>query len=233
MSDQDASIRQRLGNRIERRVLRSAVDMLEERGTELYAVDRDLQSREADLVERTNQAEAQEADVENRERRLAELGAEHISGQPRIDHLIRQLDRAEAALGQVRAEARHELAAAHEHAKELLERVNRLEESEHRRVLTQADMTRREAALSSRERELREQDEGLRRRAQELEARQQGLHAHDRRLAERERRVEATETDLRKRVESLQRREAELEEREEAIRGRDTGWWAGGPLSTQ
>jgi chromosome segregation ATPase len=231
MSDPDASFRQRLGSRIERHVLRSAVDILDERGTELDAVDRDLQRREADLRDRTAQAEVQESEVEHRERRLAELGADHISGQPRIDHLIRQLDRAEAALAQVRAEARNELAAAQEHSRALHERVKRVEETEHRRLLTQADLTRRESAVSSRERELREHDEKLRRRAQELEARQQGLHAHDRRLAERERRVEATEVDLRKRIDALARREQELEEREDALRGRDTGWWTIGPAS--
>jgi chromosome segregation ATPase len=238
MSDLDASFRQRLGSRIERHVLRNAVDMLDERGTELDAVDRDLQRREADLRERTAQAEAQETDVVHRERRLAELGADHISGQPRIDHLIRQLDRAEAALAQVRTEARNELAHAQEHSRALHERVKRVEETEHRRLLTQADLTRRESAVSSRERELREHDEKLRdhdeklrRRAQELEARQQGLDAHERRLAERERRVDASEADLRKRLDLLGRRERDLEEREHALRGGDTSWWTVGPAS--
>jgi hypothetical protein len=232
MSDLDTTFRERLGSRIERHVLRSAVDMLDERGTELDAVDRELQSREAELIERTAHAERQEAELEHRERRLAELGADDISGQPRIDHLIRQLDRTETALSQVRAEARQELAAAHEHARELQERVKHLEETEHRRLLSQADLTRRESAVTSRERELREQDELLRRRAQEIEARQQGLLAHDRRLAERERRVDAAEADARKRLDSVTRREREVEEREEALRGRDTGWWAGGPASS-
>jgi chromosome segregation ATPase len=232
MSDPDTSFRQRLGSRIERHVLRSAVDILDERGTELDTVDRDLQERESELRERSEQAAAQEAEVEHRERRLAEVGAEDIAGQPRIDHLIRQLDRAEAALAQVRAEARNELAAAHEQSKALHDRVTRVEETEHRRLLTQADLTRRESAVSSRARELREHDEKLRRQTQELEARQQGLLAHDRRLAERERRVDASEADLRKRLESVQRRERELEEREDALRGRETGWWTvPGPAS--
>ena len=233
MSDLDASFRTRLGSRIERHVLRSAVDILDERGTELDAVDGDLQRREADLIERTKQAETLEAELEHRERRLAELGADDISGQPRIDHLIRQLDRAEAALSQVRAEARNELAAAHEHARELYERVKGLEEAEHRRLLTQAELTRRESTVSSKERDLREGGEKLRRRAQELEARQQGLLAHERRLAERERRVDAAEADARKRVDSVERREREVEEREHAVRGRDTGWWNPGPASSR
>src|SRR5918998_6884926 len=154
--------------------MRSAFDMLDERGAELDGVERELQDREADLSERIARAEAQEAEVEHRERRLAELGAGDIKGQPRIDHLIRQLDRAEAALGQVRAEAREELAAADEQTRELQNRISRLEETEHRRLLTQADIARREAALGSRERELRAHDDKLRRRAQEVEARQQG-----------------------------------------------------------
>jgi uncharacterized protein (DUF3084 family) len=233
MSDLDNSFRQRLGGRIERHVLRSAVDMLDERGTELDAVDRDLQQREADLADRLAKAAAEEAEVEHRERRLAELGAGDISGQPRIDHLIRQLDRAEAVLGHVRAESTQELAAAHEHARELQERMKHLEEVEHRRVLGQADLARREASVAAQERELRDEDERLRRRAQELEARQQGLLAHERRLAERERRVDAAELDARKRADSLERREREVEEREHAIRGRDAGWWNAGPASTR
>jgi chromosome segregation ATPase len=233
MSDLDNSLRHRLGGRIERHVLRSAVDMLDERGTELDAVDRDLQQREAELADRLAKAEAQEAELEHREQRLAELGADDISGQPRIDHLIRQLDRAEAVLGQVRAESRQELAAAHEQARELQERVKRLEEEEHRRVLSQADLTRREAGVAAQERELRDEGDRQRRRAQELEARQQGLLAHERRLAERERRVDASELEARKRVDSLERREREVEEREHALHGRDTGWWNAGPASTR
>ncbi len=231
MSDLDTSFRQRLGSRIERHVMRSAVDMLDERGAELDAVERELEHRETDATERLAKANAQEAELEHRERRLAELGAGDIVGQPRIDHLIRQLDRAEAALGEVRAEARNELAASHEQAQELQDRIRRLEEAEHRRLLTQADVTRRESALSSRERELREQDDKLRRREQELEARQQGLLAQDRRVSERERRVDATEADLRVRMESITRREREVEEREEALRGRDSSWWNAGPAS--
>jgi uncharacterized protein (DUF3084 family) len=232
MSDLDTSFRQRLGSRIERHVMRSAVDMLDERGAELDAVERELETRETDLANRQTAAEAQEAEVEHRERRLEELGAGDIQGQPRIDHLIRQLDRAEAALSQVRTEARHEVAAAHEQAQELQARMKRLEEAEHRRLLTQADLTRRESALSSRERELREHDDKLRRRTQELEARQQGQLAHERRLAERERRVEAAEADARTRMDSLERRERDVEEREDALRGRDTGWWNAGPASS-
>jgi hypothetical protein len=232
MSDLDTSLRQRLGSRIERHVMRSAVDMLDERGAELDAVERELESRETELAARHAAAETQEAQLEHRERRLEELGADDIQGQPRIDHLIRQLDRAEAALSQVRTEARHELAAAEQQAQELQARMKRLEESEHRRLLTQADMTRRESALSSRERELREHDDKLRRRTQELEARQQGLLAHERRLAERERRVDAAERDLRTRTDSFERRERDVEEREDALRGRDTAWWNAGPASS-
>jgi chromosome segregation ATPase len=232
MSNLDNSFRQRLGSRIERHVMRSAVDMLDERGTELDTVERQLQLREANLIERTANAEEQESELEHRERRLAELGADDISGQPRIDHLIRQLDRAEMALGQVRAEARQELAAAQEHARELHERVKRLEEADHRRLLTQADLTRREATVSSRQYELREQDDMLRRRAQDLEAKQQGLLAHERRLAERERRADASEAELRKRLDAQERRERDLEEREDALRGRDNWWGVTGPASS-
>jgi chromosome segregation ATPase len=192
--------RARLGSRIERHVMRSAVDMLDERGTELDGIDRDLQKREHELHERFAQAEAQENEVEHRERRLAELGAEDLAGQPRIDHLIRQLDRTEAALGQIRAQARHEIAAAQEEAQELKARVRRLEEDEHRRLLSQADLTRRESTVSSRERELRAEDEALRQREREL--------------ADREA--------------SLERRERELEEREDRLRRPERGWWPSG-----
>src|SRR5919109_5022185 len=119
-------VRQRLGSRLERHVMRSAVDMLDERGAELDALERELEEREAEALERFTRTEAQEGELEHRERRLAELGVEHIQGQPRIDHLIRQLDRAEAALSQVRAQARHDLVAAHEHAGELQARVKQL-----------------------------------------------------------------------------------------------------------
>lgn len=232
MSDLDTSFRQRLGSRIERHVMRSAVDMLDERGAELDTVERELETREADVRERLAKADAEEAELVHRERRLEELGAGDLAGQPRIDHLIRQLDRAEAALSELRGEARKELLAAHEQAQELQARIRRLEEAEHRRLLTQADVTRREAALSSRERELREHDENLRRREQEIEARQQGLLAHERRLDERDRRVAATEADVRTRVEAAERRERELEEREEALRGPNSGWWNTGPASS-
>ena len=233
MSDPDDTFRQRLGSRLERHVMRSAVDMLDERGNEIDGIDQELQRREADLVERFVQVEAQETALEHRERRLAEVGAQDLAGQPRIDHLIRQLDRAEAALSQVRADARNKVAAAEEHARELHERNKRLEESEHRRLLTQADITRRESTVSSRERELRKHDDALRLRAQELDAKQHGLFAHERRLAERERRVQASENDLRTRLELLRRREQELEEREDALRGRGSGWWNAGPASSR
>jgi DNA repair exonuclease SbcCD ATPase subunit len=236
MSDPDAAVhneerwptqgfRARLGSRLERHVMRSAVDMLDERGTELDGIDRDLQRRERDLQHRFEHAETREGELEHRERRLSELDAGDLAGQPRIDHLIRQLDRTEAALGQARAEARNEVAAAHDETQRLKARVRELEEEEHRHLINQADLTRRESTVSSQERELRDQDEALRRRELELEARQAGLLAHERRLAERERRVDAAETDARTRMRSLERRERELEEREEGLRRRDGGWW--------
>jgi chromosome segregation ATPase len=191
MSDSDAAahdeggwpaqgVRARLGSRIERHVMRSAVDMLDERGTELDGFDSDLQRRERELEERLARAEALEGELEHRERRLAEVGAQDLAGQPRLDHLIRQLDRTEAALGQVRAEARHEIAAAQEQARELKARLRRAEEDAHRRLLTQADLTRRESSVASRERELRHQDESLRRREQELEEREDRLRGPER-----------------------------------------------------
>lgn len=245
MSDSDAAVhdehdwpaqgvRQRLGSRLERHVMRSAVDMLNERGTELDEIERELQRRERELVERTALAETQESELEHREQRLAEIGAQDLSGQPRIDHLIRQLDRTESALSQVRAEARQEIAAAQDRVQEVQARLKSLEEAEHRRLLTQADITRRESAVGSRERELREQDDRLRRREQEVDAKEQGLLAHERRLAERERRVQASETDLRSRLTSLERRERDVDEREDALRGRESGWWTTpGPASNQ
>lgn len=235
MPDSDAAVndqhdwgpqgfRARLGSRLERHVLRSAVDMLDERGTELDSIDRELRDRESNLVERYTEVEEVEEELEHRERRLEETGAANLEGQARIDHLIRQLDRAETALGEAREQAGQELAAAQVHAQELQERVKRVEETEHRRLLTQADLTRRESTVSSRERELREQNEKLRQRAQEAEAKEHGLSAHENRLAERERRVTASEADLRARLDAVERRERELEEREESLRGSGSGW---------
>ncbi len=201
-------VRQRLGSRIERHVMRSAVDMLDERGAELDTIERELVRREQDLAERLTVADAEEAKVGYREERLAEIGAHDVDATRKIDHLIRQLDRAEAALGQVRAEARHELAAAHDEARELQARIRRLEEAEHRRVLSAADITRRESALRSREHELRGQDERLREREQALGARQHSMIAQEQRL---------------------ERRERELEEREDSLRRQDRRWWGVGP----
>jgi hypothetical protein len=161
MSDVDDSFRQRLGSRLERHVLRNAVEMLDERGTELDRFERELRRREGELAERATVAEALEVELEHRERRLAEIGANDLRGQPRIDLLIRQLDHTEAALGQLRAEARRELAAAEEEARQLRERVRLLEDADHRHLLSQADLTRRESALTSRLRELQERERRL------------------------------------------------------------------------
>jgi chromosome segregation ATPase len=158
------SFRERLGARLERHVLRTAVDMLDERGTELDNVDHDLQRRERELHDRFARAGSQESELEHRERRLAELGADDLAGQPRIDHLIRQLDATEAALGQTRAEARRELAAADEELHKLKARVRQLEEEAHRHLINQADLARRESTVASLERQLREREEALRRR---------------------------------------------------------------------
>ena len=125
MSESDAALQdqrdwpsqgfaQRLGSRIERHVMRSAVDMLDERGTELDTIERDLQRREADVTERLAQTEAQEAELEHRERRLGELGAGDIQGQPRIDHLDSPARPGGSRAGPGPAESRQELAAAHE-----------------------------------------------------------------------------------------------------------------------
>ena len=56
-------VRHRLGSRIERRVLRSAVDMLDERGTDLDSIERKLVEREQNLAERLSAAEAEEAEL--------------------------------------------------------------------------------------------------------------------------------------------------------------------------
>ncbi|MDP9491054.1 MAG: hypothetical protein M3P42_02450, partial [Actinomycetota bacterium] len=123
MADSDAAIRkdddwpaqgvrQRLGSRIERHVLRSAVDMLDERGAELDNIERDLVKREADLAERLTRLDAEESQVEHRERRLAEIGAQHVDSAHKIDHLIRQLDETEAAAAAFRAKADGKVLAA-------------------------------------------------------------------------------------------------------------------------
>ena len=65
-------VRQRLGGRIERHVLRSAVDMLDERGAEIDNFERDLVRREEDLAARLAHVTAEEARLTHREERLAD-----------------------------------------------------------------------------------------------------------------------------------------------------------------
>lgn len=203
-------IRQRLGGRIERHVLRSAVEMLDERATELDTIERELVARERDLVERLTVADEADAHLAHREQRLAELGAEDLDAARKIDHLIRKLDETESAAAVFRAKAEGKVQAAEEKARELAERVKQLEESEHRRVLSAAEITRRESALRTREHELREQDERIREREQAIGARQHSLIAQEQRL---------------------QRREREVEERESSLRGPEQRWWGSGPVS--
>lgn len=225
-------VRQRLGSRIERHVLRSAVDMLDERGTEIDKIERDLVKREAALAERLTRLDAEESQVERREQRLAQIGAENLDSAHKIDHLIRHLEETEAAAAALRTKAEGKVLAAEEKARELTERVKRLEEAEHRRVLSAADITRRESALTSREHEIRKQDEGLRERDQALAAKQHGLIAEEQNLEQRQRRLETIEQDAGKRLESLERMEREIEEREHALRGRDQRWWGPDPATT-
>lgn len=228
----DQGVRQRLGSRIERHVLRSAVDMLDERGSELDSIEQDLVNREADLAERLAVAAAEEAQLEHRLQRLAEVGATDLDATRKIDHLIRQLDETETAVAAFRTRAEGKVHAAEEKARELAERVKRLEEAEHHRVLSAADITRRESALRTREHEIRQQDERLREREQALGARQHALIAREQELEERHRRLEQVEQDARTRLHSLERMERELEEREHALRGRDERWWGAGPASS-
>lgn len=225
-------VRQRLGSRIERHVLRSAVDMLDERGAEIDKIERDLVKREADLAERLTRVEAEESQVDHREKRLAEIGAENLDSVHKIDHLIRQLDETENVAAAYRAKAEGKLLAAEDKARELAERVKRLEEAEHHRVLSAADITRRESALASREHEIRKQDEALRERDQTLAAKQHSLIVDEQNLEQRQRRLETVEQDAAKRLESLERMERDLEEREHALRGRDQRWWGPDPATT-
>jgi uncharacterized protein (DUF3084 family) len=205
---QSQGVRQRLGSRIERHVMRSAVDMLDERGTELDAIERELVKRERELAERLATADAEEAQVAYREQRLAEIGAQDLDATRRIDQLIRRLNETEGAAAALRAKADNKVLAAEGKARELTERVRRLEEAEHRRVLSAADITRRESALRSREHELRQQEERLREREQALGARQHNVIARE---------------------QGLERRERELEEREDSLRRQDRRWWGVGP----
>jgi chromosome segregation ATPase len=211
-------VRQRLGSRIERHVLRSAVDMLDERGSELDSVERKLVEREQNLAERFSAAEAEEADLSYRERRLAEIGAADLDSTRRIDHLIRELDQTESTAAAYLAKADAKVNDAEQKARELADRVRRLEEAEHKRVLSAADITRRESALRSREHEIRQQDERLREREQALGATQHALIAKEQQLEERQRRLEQCER--------------ELEERENALRGGDGRWWGSDPASS-
>jgi chromosome segregation ATPase len=204
-------VRQRLGSRIERHVLRSAVDMLDERGADLDTIERELVKREQDLAERLAVADNEEAQVAYREQRLAEIGAQDVDATRKIDHLVRQLDETEAAAAALRAKAQSKVLAAEDKARELAERVKRLEEAEHRRVLSAADITRRESALRTREHELRQQDERLREREQALGAKQHNLIVLE---------------------QALQRREREVEEREDSIRRQGRRWWGAGPASS-
>jgi chromosome segregation ATPase len=242
MADSDAAknendwpaqgIRQRLGSRIERHVLRSAVDMLDERGAELDSIERDLVTREADLAGRLTQADALEARLEHREQRLDQIGAQDLDAAQKIDHLIRHLDETEAAAAALRAKAEAKVHAAEEKARELHDRVKRLEEAEHNRVLSAADITRRESALRSREHELREHDERFREREQAIAAKQHAAIAQEQTLEQRERRLAAAEEEARARLDALERREREVEEREDSLRGRDQRWWGSGPASS-
>jgi uncharacterized protein (DUF3084 family) len=201
-------VRQRLGSRIERHVMRSAVDMLDERGAELDAIERKLVKREQELAERRAAADAAEAQLAYREQRLAEIGALNLDATRRVDQLIRRLDETEGAAAAFRAKAESKVLAAEEKARELAERVKQLEAAEHRRVLSAADITRRESVLRSREHDLRQQDERLREREQALGARQHGVISQE---------------------QALQRRERELEEREDSLRRQDRRWWGVGP----
>lgn len=244
MADSDAAVpdqtdwpaqgvRQRLGSRIERHVLRSAVDMLDERGTELDTIERDLVKREESLAKRLSHVAAEESQLEYREQRLAELGAQDLDSARKIDHLIRQLDETEGAAAALRAKAEGKVLAAEEKARELAERVKQLQEAEHHRVLSAADITRRDQALTTRERELRDQDERLREREQAMGAKQHGLIAQEQSLEQRQRRLEAAEENARQRLDALERREREVEEREESLRGRDQRWWGSDPASSR
>jgi chromosome segregation ATPase len=211
-------VRQRLGSRLERRVLRSAVDMLDERGTDLDSIERKLVEREQDLAERLSAAEAEEAALSHRERRLGEIGATDLEATRRIDHLIRELDQTESTAAAYLAKADAKVNDAEQRSRELADRVRRLEEAEHKRVLSAADITRRESALRSREHEIRQQDERLREREQALGATQHTLIAKEQQLEERQRRLE--------------QRERELEEREHALRGSDVRRWGSDPASS-
>ena len=64
-------MRQRLGSRIERHVLRSAVDMLDDRGSELDSIERKLVEREQHLAERLSAADAERG----RARPIASVGS--------------------------------------------------------------------------------------------------------------------------------------------------------------
>jgi hypothetical protein len=204
-------IRQRLGSRIERHVLRSAVDMLDERGAELDEIDRELVRREESLAERLAAASAEETQLTRREERLAEVGGTDLDATRQIDLLIARLEETEAAADALGAEAAIKLQAAEKRTQELADRVKRLQEDEHTRVLSAADITRRESALRSREHELRQQDERIREREQAIGAKQHALIAQEQRV---------------------QRRERELDEREEALRGRERPWWGSEPASS-
>ena len=211
--DQDwpaQGVRQRLGGRLERRVLRSAVDMLDERGTDLDSIERKLVEREQSLAERLSAAEAEE--------RLAEVGATDLEATRRIDHLIRELDQTESTAAAYLAKADAKVNDAEQRARELADRVRRLEEAEHKRLLSAADITRRESALRSREHEIRQQDERLREREQALGATQHTLIAKEQQLEERQRRLE--------------QRERELEHRENALRGGGGRSWGSDPASS-
>jgi chromosome segregation ATPase len=225
-------IRQRLGSRLERHVMRSAVDMLDERGTELDTIERDLVKRETDLAERLARVSAEQAQIEAREHRLEQIGAKDLDAASKVDHLIRALDETEAAAAALRAKAEGKVLAAETKAREAIERVKRLEEAQHRSVLSAADITRRESALTTRERELRGHDERLREREQALGEKQHALIAEEQKLQERFRQLESVEQDARKRLESLERMEQELDEREHALRGKEQRWWGPDPASS-
>jgi chromosome segregation ATPase len=166
----------------------------------------DLDDRGAELTFRTNEVESElgrlealEADLRQREQRVAELGPV----QERLDEALRRA-----------------LTALDERALRLAEKAGELRERTTNIVATEAELTERERVAAYRRDRLRAEQRLLAERERELTeaegeyASAESLGQQTRWLEHREKRIAETEQLARDRLEEFSRREQELEGRE-------------------
>jgi chromosome segregation ATPase len=166
----------------------------------------DLDDRGAELTFRTNEVESElgrlealEADLRQREQRVAELGPV----QDRLDEALRRA-----------------LTALDERALRLAEKAGELRERTTNIVATEAELTERERVAAYRRDRLRSEQRLLAEQERELTeaegeyASAESLAQQTRWLEHREKRIAETEQLARDRLEEFSRREQELEGRE-------------------